>query len=90
MERQRRWELERKAEGERTDGEDGENIDQKLQDPGRAMERVLDPAAVPDLRRVEVGDPGTCSGSTVKRWSTRAPGRWASAEMGIDNEFPPL
>lgn len=43
-------------------------IEQKLQDPGSAVERVLDPAAVPGFTRVEVGDP--CFGSSVKRWST--------------------
>lgn len=35
---------------------------------GPFRERVLDPAAEPSLRRVEVGDP-------AKRWSTRAPGK---------------
>lgn len=46
------------------------------------MESVLDLAAEPDLRRVEVGDPGTGSRSAVERWSTRAPGgRVASRDL---------
>lgn len=31
------------------------------------MKNVLDPVAVPGLRRAKVGDPSTCSGSAVKR-----------------------
>ena len=41
-----------KEEGESADREERENIKQKLQDPGRAMERVLNPA-VSGLRGVE-------------------------------------
>lgn len=52
--------------GERTDREVSENIEQKLQNPSRAVERILDPTAVPGLRRVEGGDPATCSRSAVK------------------------
>lgn len=46
--------------------ENREIAEQKLRDPGRVSERVLDPAAVPGLKRVEEGDPGACSRSTVK------------------------
>lgn len=31
-----------------------------------AMERLVDPAAVPGLRRVDVGDPAKGSGSAAK------------------------
>lgn len=48
--------------------------EQEQQDLGRAMERLLDLAAEPDLRRVEVGDPGSGSRSAVERWSASAPG----------------
>lgn len=50
------------------------NIDQKLWDPDRVIKSVLGSTAVPGLRRVEAGDPVTCSRSAVKRWSTGAPG----------------
>lgn len=36
-------------------------VEKKFQDPGRAMERALDKAAVTGLGRVKVGDPATCS-----------------------------
>ncbi|CAF99025.1 unnamed protein product, partial [Tetraodon nigroviridis] len=51
----------------RRDGEDRENIRQEQQHPGRVVERVLDPAAEPGLRRVEVGDPATCPESAGKK-----------------------
>lgn len=35
------------------------------------MEIVLDPAVVPGLWRVEVGDPATYFGSALKKCSTR-------------------
>lgn len=40
------------------DWEDKENTKQKLQEPGRATERVLD--SVPGLKRVVVEDSATC------------------------------
>lgn len=54
-------------ERERIGRGDRENIEQKQQDPGRALERVLNPAALPGPRRVEVGRAGTLQ-SAVKRW----------------------
>ena len=58
-----------RGERARREKKEKEDIEQKLQDPGRATDRVLDPAAAPGLsRRVEAGDPAACSG---KRWSTK-------------------
>ena len=45
--------------GGRRDWEDRENV----KDPGRAVERVLGPAAVQGIRKVGVGDPAPCSRS---------------------------
>lgn len=44
-----RWGHGERVEGERRDREDRENSEQKQQDLGRAMEGVLDPAAVSGL-----------------------------------------
>lgn len=38
-------------------------VEKKFQDPGRAIERVLNQAAIPGLGVVKVGDPATCSGT---------------------------
>lgn len=74
MIRQRRGGDRETEEGERRDREERESIEEKQQDPDRAMERVLDPAALPGLGTVGVGGPATCSGGTVERWSARALG----------------
>lgn len=42
--------------------EDRGSGEQKQQDPGRAMEKVVDPAAGPGPSRVGLGDPATDSG----------------------------
>lgn len=64
-------EIERKGKGGK---EDRENSEQNQQDPDRAMERVMDPEAVPGLMRTRIGDSATCSESAAKRRRTRAPG----------------
>ena len=55
-----------------------QDIEQRPQDPGRAMERVLDPAAVPGLRRVEVGDPAAAPGVLQK---DRAQEFWGEGDL---------
>lgn len=45
----------------RREREEREDIEQKLQDPGRAKERAQCPAAEPALGRVGIADPATGS-----------------------------
>lgn len=54
-------------ERKKRDREERENTEQKLQVPGGATKRILEPAAVPGASRVGVGNPATCYRSAVER-----------------------
>lgn len=72
--------------GDREKGGEGrENMEQE--DPGRSIEGVLDPVAVPSLRRGRLGDPVTCPESAVTRWSTGEGRGWVGAEQDRVSAF---
>lgn len=73
-----------RREGERKDGDERE----QQQGPDGAMEGVLDPAAVPGLRREEVGGPANM---LRKCWTKRAQELRGSTWVSAEPEFsPPL
>ena len=74
-------ELEGKRRVEEERREDRENNRQKLQDPGRATDRLVDPTAVTGPRKVGVGDP--CSGSDVDGAQNYWERGWVIAELGM-------
>lgn len=63
-----------REEVERRDSEERQSIEWKQQDPAKAMERVLGPAAVPGLRTAGVGGPVRCSQSVVENMISRGEG----------------